>query len=99
MSEHDFFMKRALALASNGLGHTLSNPMVGCVIVRDGKIMGEAYHKKFGEAHAEVLAWENAGKPESLKNCTVYVNMEPCTHHGKTPPCTDLLIRLKPDTV
>ncbi|MFI5205128.1 MAG: bifunctional diaminohydroxyphosphoribosylaminopyrimidine deaminase/5-amino-6-(5-phosphoribosylamino)uracil reductase RibD [Flavobacteriales bacterium] len=99
MHVHNHYMKRSLALASNGLGHTLSNPLVGCVIVNAGKIIGEAYHKKFGGPHAEVLAWENAGKPESLKDCTVYVNMEPCTHYGKTPPCTDLLEQLLPKTV
>ena len=99
MSIHNVYMQRCLKLASNGLGHTLSNPLVGCVIVKNNQIIGEGFHKTFGGPHAEIIAWENAGKPETLKDCTVYVNMEPCTHTGKTPPCTDLLVKLKPKTI
>ena len=85
-------MRRCLELAKNGLGTTYPNPMVGSVIVYDGKIIGEGWHKKSGEAHAEVNA-VNAVKDKSLlKNATIYVSLEPCSHYGKTPPCCDLII-------
>lgn len=84
-------MARALQLAALGLGHVSPNPMVGCVIVKDHKIIGEGYHEKFGEAHAEVNAVARA-KGEDLSKATVYVTLEPCAHFGNTPPCTDLLI-------
>ena len=90
---HRVFMKRCLSLASKALGNTGANPMVGTVIVHDEKIIGEGYHRKYGEAHAEVHAIESVKNKELLKKSTLYVNMEPCSHHGKTPPCSDLIIR------
>ena len=84
------YMRRALELAKRGLGHVNPNPMVGAVAVRDGKIIGEGYHKQYGGPHAEVNLAQAAG---SLQGATVYVTLEPCAHHGKTPPCADLLVR------
>lgn len=85
-------MRRCLELAKNGLGTTYPNPMVGSVIVCDGKIIGEGWHKKSGEPHAEVNA-VNAVKDRSLlKRSTIYVSLEPCSHFGKTPPCCNLII-------
>ncbi len=113
------YMKRALELAENGAGKTNPNPLVGAVIVRDGRIIGEGWHERYGQAHAEVNAVKNAemnaakaaesdtgdnirvfkaGRPaECTEGATIYVNLEPCCHFGKTPPCTELLIekRLK----
>lgn len=86
------YMQRCLSLASLGLGHTDSNPLVGCVIVKDGKIIGEGYHHRFGGPHAEVNAVDSVEDKELLRGATVYVNLEPCAHFGKTPPCCDLLI-------
>lgn len=86
------FMNRCLELAKSGKGNTLSNPMVGSVIVRKGIIIGEGYHRKFGEKHAEVNAIESVKDPEMLKDSTLFVNLEPCSHYGKTPPCSDLII-------
>ena len=88
----EVFMRRALELALLGMGSVSPNPMVGCVIVHDGKIVGEGWHKKYGEAHAEVNAIDSMADKSALKECTVYVNLEPCSHFGKTPPCADLLI-------
>lgn len=87
------FMKRALELAENGVGKTSPNPLVGAVIVKNGKIIGEGWHERFGQAHAEVNAVNNAS--ESMEAATVYVTLEPCCHYGKTPPCTELLIEKK----
>jgi diaminohydroxyphosphoribosylaminopyrimidine deaminase/5-amino-6-(5-phosphoribosylamino)uracil reductase len=89
----EVFMLRALELAIRGRGHVSPNPMVGCVIVNDGKIIGEGWHKTYGEAHAEVNAVNSVADKSLLANSTVYVNLEPCSHIGKTPPCADLLIR------
>lgn len=86
------FMQRAIQLARNGLGHVSPNPMVGCVVVLDGKIIGEGYHQKYGGPHAEVNAINSVADKSKLKEATVYVTLEPCSHHGKTPPCADLLI-------
>lgn len=85
------YMKMALELAEKGWGHTSPNPLVGCVIVRDGEIVGRGYHEKYGQAHAEVNAIRDAG--EKAMGATLYVNLEPCCHYGKTPPCSDLIIR------
>jgi len=85
------FMRRCIELASLGAGTTSPNPMVGCVIVRDGEIVGEGYHRKFGAAHAEIVALMKARN--RAKNATMYVNIEPCAHFGKTPPCVDAIIR------
>ncbi len=85
-------MQRAIQLAWNGLGHVSPNPMVGCVVVVDGKIIGEGYHQKYGGPHAEVNAITSVEDKSQLRKATVYVTLEPCSHHGKTPPCADLLI-------
>lgn len=93
MISDKFYMLRAMELAKNGTGHVSPNPLVGCVIVHDDKIIGEGWHRKYGEAHAEVNA-VNAVKDKSvLKDSIVYVNLEPCVHTGKTPPCVDLLVK------
>ena len=84
------FMRRALSLAREGWGQTAPNPMVGAVVVRDGRIVGEGYHARFGGSHAEVVALEQAGA--AARGGTLYVTLEPCRHHGKTPPCTDAII-------
>lgn len=86
------YMRRCLAIAQNGLGTTYPNPMVGSVIVHDGKIIGEGWHKKSGEAHAEVNAIRSVKDKSLLKKATIYVSLEPCSHFGKTPPCCNLII-------
>jgi diaminohydroxyphosphoribosylaminopyrimidine deaminase/5-amino-6-(5-phosphoribosylamino)uracil reductase len=98
MSEQDqLFMRRALELAEWGRGHVSPNPMVGCVIVHEGKIIGEGYHQNYGEPHAEVNAVRSVENQELLQESTAYVTLEPCAHWGKTPPCANLLVenRLK----
>ena len=87
------FMQRALQLARLGAGAVSPNPMVGCVIVHDNKIIGEGYHQKYGQAHAEVNAINAVLDKSILSKSTVYVTLEPCSHFGKTPPCADLLIK------
>lgn len=84
-------MKRALDLASKGLGHVAPNPMVGCVIVCNGQIIAEGFHEQYGSAHAEPNAIKQVSD-ELLKESTLYVTLEPCSHFGKTPPCADLII-------
>jgi diaminohydroxyphosphoribosylaminopyrimidine deaminase / 5-amino-6-(5-phosphoribosylamino)uracil reductase len=93
MTQEELFMQRALELALLGVGQVSPNPRVGCVIVHDGKVIGEGWHQKFGEAHAEVNAINSVQEKSLLKESTVYVNLEPCSHFGKTPPCADLLIQ------
>ena len=88
----EFFMRRALELARLGMGYVSPNPLVGCVIVHDNKIIGEGWHKKYGEAHAEVNAVQSMEDKSLLPECVVYVSLEPCSHTGKTPPCADMLI-------
>jgi diaminohydroxyphosphoribosylaminopyrimidine deaminase/5-amino-6-(5-phosphoribosylamino)uracil reductase len=88
-------MKRCFELALKGLGQVAPNPMVGCVIVKGDKIIAEGYHQKFGESHAEVNAINSLEEGFDLTDCTLYVNLEPCSHHGKTPPCSDLIISKK----
>lgn len=83
-------MARAMALAANGLETTTPNPRVGCVIIRDGLIVGEGWHRRAGEPHAEAIALLQAG--ESARGATAYVTLEPCSHFGRTPPCADALI-------
>ena len=93
--EEEKYMRRCIQLAQNGLCNTAPNPMVGAVIVCDGKIIGEGYHIRCGEAHAEVNAIRSVKEPSLLKRSTIYVSLEPCAHYGKTPPCADLIIENK----
>lgn len=85
-------MHRCLQLASYGKGFVAPNPMVGAVIVHQNKIIGEGYHRRYGEAHAEVNAIASVKDPALLKDATLYVNLEPCSHYGKTPPCAELIL-------
>ena len=86
-------MFRALELAQLGVGAVSPNPRVGCVIVANGRIIGEGWHQKYGQAHAEVNAIRSVSDQNLLKSSTIYVNLEPCSHFGKTPPCADLLVQ------
>ncbi|WP_075603437.1 bifunctional diaminohydroxyphosphoribosylaminopyrimidine deaminase/5-amino-6-(5-phosphoribosylamino)uracil reductase RibD [Saccharicrinis aurantiacus] len=95
MSRDEIYMQRCLQLASVGLGNTYSNPMVGSVIVNNGKIIGEGFHHKSGEPHAEVNAVNSVKDKDLLLSSTLYVNLEPCAHYGKTPPCAKLIIDSK----
>ena len=89
----EFYMRRAIELAEKGRGWTNPNPMVGAVIVKDGSIIGEGYHEKCGELHAERNAI--ASLTESAEGATLYVTLEPCCHYGKTPPCTEAILEQK----
>src|SRR4051812_36145202 len=82
-------MRRALALAERGRFSVSPNPMVGCVLVRDGEVIAEGWHRRAGDAHAEVEALQNCADP---RGATMYVTLEPCAHFGRTPPCTDAII-------
>jgi len=94
MSDRDeFYMRRCLDLAGKGLGLTRTNPLVGCVVVHNDRIIGEGYHHEFGGPHAEVLALRSVKNQELLSESTLYCNLEPCSHQGKTPPCTLLITR------
>jgi diaminohydroxyphosphoribosylaminopyrimidine deaminase/5-amino-6-(5-phosphoribosylamino)uracil reductase len=86
------YMSRCLQLAQYGNGHVAPNPMVGAVLVCDGAIIGEGYHHRYGEAHAEPNAIHSVKDPELLKRATLYVSLEPCSYYGKTPPCADLIV-------
>jgi diaminohydroxyphosphoribosylaminopyrimidine deaminase/5-amino-6-(5-phosphoribosylamino)uracil reductase len=104
MPQHKIYMKRCLDLAGLGMGWVSPNPMVGAVIVHEDKIIGEGYHHKYGEAHAEVNAVNQviarfSNYAELLKQSTIYVSLEPCAHYGKTPPCADLIIKHQIPTV
>ena len=90
--EEEKYMRRCIELAKNGLCNVAPNPMVGAVIVCDGRIIGEGYHVRCGEAHAEVNAIRSVKDESLLKRSTIYVSLEPCSHYGKTPPCADLII-------
>jgi diaminohydroxyphosphoribosylaminopyrimidine deaminase/5-amino-6-(5-phosphoribosylamino)uracil reductase len=90
MNDDEQFMKMALDLASLGRGTTSPNPMVGAVVVKHGKVIGKGYHQTAGLAHAEVNALDEAGS--DAKNATLYVTLEPCNHHGRTPPCTERIL-------
>ena len=95
MNEAEKYVRRCLQLAANGIQGARPNPMVGAVIVANGRIIGEGYHVRCGQGHAEVNAFASV-KPEDeslLKDATIYVSLEPCSHHGKTPPCADLIIQ------
>ena len=89
--KHEKYMQLALELAEKGKGKTSPNPMVGAVVVKNGRILATGYHKKFGGPHAEATALKACGN--KAKGATLYINLEPCGHFGKTPPCTDLIIR------
>lgn len=90
--ELEKYMRRCFQLAESGLGSVSPNPLVGSVIVLDGQIIGEGFHRQYGEAHAEVHAIRSVADPALLRRSTLFVNLEPCSHHGKTPPCADLII-------
>jgi diaminohydroxyphosphoribosylaminopyrimidine deaminase/5-amino-6-(5-phosphoribosylamino)uracil reductase len=92
LETHKIYMQRCIELALNGAGSVSSNPLVGCVIVHNQTIIGEGWHQQFGQAHAEVNAIQSVKDKSLLKEATLYVNLEPCNHFGKTPPCADLLI-------
>src|SRR5947209_2288557 len=85
------WMRRALELAERGRGAVEPNPLVGAVVIRDGQLVGEGWHQRYGGPHAEVHALATAG--EAARGATLYVTLEPCCHHGKTPPCTDAVLR------
>ncbi|WP_256935107.1 bifunctional diaminohydroxyphosphoribosylaminopyrimidine deaminase/5-amino-6-(5-phosphoribosylamino)uracil reductase RibD [Olleya sp. HaHaR_3_96] len=87
-----FYIQRALQIAKNGLGYTRPNPMVGSIIVADNTIIGEGFTSKYGGNHAEVNAINSVADQSLLKKATIYVTLEPCSHYGKTPPCSDLII-------
>lgn len=95
VKKNETYIKRCIELAKNGLGTTYPNPLVGSVIVYDGKIIGEGWHKKAGEPHAEVNAINSVNDKSLLQKATIYVSLEPCSHFGKTPPCCDLIIQNK----
>ncbi len=87
------YIQLAIEIAKKGVGEVSPNPLVGCIIVKDGKIIGAGYHQKFGHNHAEINAINSA--TGNLEGSTIYVNLEPCSHHGKTPPCVDKIIEKK----
>lgn len=93
MTKDEKYIRRCIELASNGLCNAAPNPMVGAVIVYQDRIIGEGYHARCGEGHAEVNAIASVKERELLKDATIYVSLEPCSHYGKTPPCADLIIR------
>lgn len=94
MNEDEFYLKRCLELAKKALGKTFPNPLVGSVIVHEGKIIGEGFHQKAGEAHAEINAINSVKNKELLKESTIYVSLEPCSHFGKTPPCANKIAEI-----
>lgn len=96
--EHESFMQRCVDLAYLGQGNVSPNPMVGCVIVKNGLIIGEGYHAEYGGKHAEIKAIESVIDQKEIENSTVYISLEPCVHHGKTPPCVHELINRKVKT-
>lgn len=99
MNSDEIYIQRCIEIAQKGQLYVAPNPMVGCLFVKDGIIVSEGYHKKFGDSHAEVNAYKSLPSDIDPMKCNVYVNLEPCSHHGKTPPCVDLLIRLKPNRI
>ena len=92
MQDHKKYMQRALELALLGKRNVAPNPMVGCVIVHNNLIIGEGYHQQYGSAHAEPNALANVTDSSLLKESTLYVNLEPCSHFGKTPPCANAIV-------
>ena len=95
MNKHELFMQRCLQLAAIGQQWVAPNPMVGAVVVNNGKIIGEGYHKNYGGPHAEVNAIQQTHNKSELEGATLYVSLEPCAHFGKTPPCTNLIVEHK----
>lgn len=95
MNIHEKYINRCIQIAKNGLGTTRPNPMVGCVIVHNNSIIGEGFTSKYGSNHAEVNAIQSVKNKSLLKKSTLYVTLEPCSHYGKTPPCSDLIIANK----
>ena len=95
MEDNLIYMKRCIELASKEIGNTYPNPLVGCVIVYENKIIGEGSHQAYGDKHAEVNAINSVNDKNLLKDSTLYVNLEPCNHYGKTPPCTDIILKYK----
>ncbi len=93
MNLDEIYMERCLQLAALGQMHVAPNPMVGSVIVHNNRIIGEGYHQKYGQSHAEVNAVNSVMNKEIFKESTIYVTLEPCSHHGKTPPCADMIVR------
>jgi diaminohydroxyphosphoribosylaminopyrimidine deaminase/5-amino-6-(5-phosphoribosylamino)uracil reductase len=91
-NNYEFFMNRCIELAKLGEGNVSPNPMVGAVLVYNNKIIGEGFHKKCGEAHAEVNAINSVNETELISRSTLFVSLEPCSHYGKTPPCTNLIL-------
>src|SRR5512137_91738 len=89
----EYYMKLAIKLARKGRGYVSPNPMVGAIIVKNGRIIGSGYHRSFGGNHAEINAIKNAGN--GIKGSTLYVTLEPCCHEGKTPPCVKSIIENK----
>ena len=97
MQDHQLYMHRCLELARLGSGFVAPNPMVGAVLVYEDRIIGEGYHQEYGKAHAEVNCLNNVSEADKklIPFSTLYVSLEPCAHHGKTPPCADLIIEHK----
>ncbi len=95
MQSFDTYMKMCLELASKGIGNVSPNPLVGCVIVHNNQIIGQGYHQKYGESHAEVNAINSVKNKDLLAKSTLFVNLEPCSHYGKTPPCCELIAKHK----
>jgi len=93
LDKHEFYIDRCLELAQKSLGFTAPNPLVGSVIIKDGKIVAEGCHQEFGKPHAEVNAIANLPTDIEAKDCTLYVNLEPCNHQGKTPPCSEAIVK------
>ena len=89
----ELYMQRCLWLAHHAASHVAPNPMVGALVVHQGVIIGEGYHHKYGQPHAEPIAIQSVKNPELLKDSTLYVSLEPCSHFGKMPPCADFIIQ------
>ncbi len=92
LTTDQFYLKRCFELAKQGAGHVSPNPMVGSTIIKDNKVIGEGYHGQYGKAHAEVNAINQVSNKADLRESTLYVNLEPCSHYGNTPPCTEQII-------
>lgn len=93
MEDHNYFMQKCIDLAKKGIGNVSPNPLVGSILVYNGKIVGKGYHDKYGNQHAEVNAINSIKDKSILKNSILYVNLEPCSHYGKNPPCSDFIIK------